>query len=92
MTDLARAYLGGGKAELALPLLEQALAAQEAVKDPDWLAVTRFCLARALWQTGGDRVRARELARQAATYPRSLEAPDLDAKDWLAAHAAAPAP
>ena len=86
MTDLARAYLGTGRAKAALALLEQALEVQEAVKDPDWLAVTRFCTARAMWDTGGDRVKARELARQATTYPSSLSAPDLDATAWLASH------
>ena len=86
MTDLGRAYLGLGRAKDALPVLEHALRVQEAAKDPDWVAVTRFSLARALWETGGDRARARALARAAAEFPGTLIAPDLDAKTWLRRH------
>ena len=71
---------------MALPLLEDALKVQEATQDPDWLAITRFCLGRALWETGGDRARARGLVMAAMGHASSLMARDLDAKGWLVRH------
>ncbi|WAS91235.1 serine/threonine-protein kinase [Nannocystis punicea] len=56
-----------GRAREAVPELERALAIREANQvQPEELAEARFALARALWQAGIDRPRARALAEQAA--------------------------
>jgi tetratricopeptide (TPR) repeat protein len=71
---LEQSVLGGlgetltnlGRASEAVPLLERSLARIGARKlDPMVIAHTRFTLAVALWQSGGDRARALELARAA---------------------------
>jgi hypothetical protein len=56
--------------------------------DPQPLAESTLALARALWETGGDRARARRLAEEAqpALAGGQLDA-DLDATAWLATHA-----
>ena len=55
-----------GRAASAPPLLERALRIVEAQQlDPGIVARTRFALAQALWDAGGDRRRALLLARQA---------------------------
>ena len=81
----------------ALPLLERALAVQEAAKaDPIEVAETQATLAQALWKTDGDRVRARKLALGAqaafaeavAHYGGERERRRLaDVSRWLEAHA-----
>jgi hypothetical protein len=57
--------------------------------DPALLAETRFGLARALWESGGDRTRALSLARAAReAYERNNRPRQLSAVDaWLAVHA-----
>jgi tetratricopeptide (TPR) repeat protein/tRNA A-37 threonylcarbamoyl transferase component Bud32 len=65
LSSLGAAQLGVGKARLALANLERALPIREAKGPAMELAITRFHLARALWQTRRDRARALELATQA---------------------------
>ncbi len=83
-------HLHSGHAEAAIEPLEASLRQ----RDPEPYAdVARFELGQALWTTGRDRARARELAVQAL---RGLVASgdDEDAeeiRDWLAAHTLAPA-
>lgn len=65
-TGLARALIGAGAADEALPLLEAALARRpETPRDPVFVAKTQFALARALQASGREPARARELARAA---------------------------
>ncbi|HVK77016.1 MAG TPA: serine/threonine-protein kinase [Kofleriaceae bacterium] len=66
LTCLGEARLGEGAAAPAVALLERALALRPDGKaDPGERARTQFALARALWAGGGDRTRARALARDA---------------------------
>jgi tetratricopeptide (TPR) repeat protein len=61
---IGRARLGTGAARSALAPLRRALELREANPgDPADLAESQFALARALWDTGGDRQRAIELAK-----------------------------
>ena len=69
----------GAWEDRVLPL-ERALAIREKQRvDAAALAATRLSPARALWQGGGDRARARTLAEAAAAGPLPTEA-----RDWLA--------
>jgi tetratricopeptide (TPR) repeat protein len=88
MTELARVHLERGQAKKAVPLLERAL-----VLDKDLgasqLAEPRLALAQALWQTGGDRARAAELAKEARAFYERLPARRVEVgeiEDWLAAN------
>jgi tetratricopeptide (TPR) repeat protein len=66
LTGIGRALVKLGRPEPALKPLERALEIRLAQKsDLSLTAETRFALAQALWGTGGDRVRAEELTRQA---------------------------
>ncbi|WP_434425129.1 tetratricopeptide repeat protein [Nannocystis pusilla] len=86
------ALLGLGRAAEAVREFERALAIREAAQvQPEELAEARFAVARALWEAGGDRPRARALAEQAATtYPTAPGTEDARAKvrEWLASHPA----
>lgn len=93
LTSLGRALLGQGRAAEAVPLLERAARVlADEPRDPLYLAQSRFHLARALWirGQGGDRSRARHLAREAAELFRQLgdrtrsEREEADA--WIASH------
>ncbi len=65
-TGIARALVGAGAPEEALPLLETALARRpETSRDPVFVAKTQFALARALQAAGREPMRALELARAA---------------------------
>jgi serine/threonine protein kinase/tetratricopeptide (TPR) repeat protein len=91
LTCQGEAHLGLRAAREAIPILERARALREASPgDPGELARTRLALARALWDGGGDRGRARELGRQAAETFASLGAVwaprRAEATAWLAAH------
>ena len=94
LTGLGETELDTGQPKAAALNLERALRIREHQElDPIQVAETRFALARALWQAGGDRSRARTLATQAraayATQP--LFAPKLrPIDDWLATHDPAP--
>lgn len=88
LTELAEYELARNKPAVALPHAERAVALASKRPDdanPAELADARFALARALWDTRGDRVRARKLVGDASTGmvdPEKRKA--LDA--WLAAH------
>lgn len=85
-----RDLLALGRPAEALPHLERAVSALATTNaDPLALADSRFALARALWETGGDRQRARALARaalEAYAAATVAEAADRAAvAAWLAA-------
>jgi len=63
---IGRSYLGQDAPESALAPLERALAIREkSGSEPSQIGETRFLLARALWDSGRDRARARTLAEAA---------------------------
>jgi serine/threonine-protein kinase len=76
LTGLGLSFLEEGRPEDAVSPLEEAHRIRESVKAPPQLrAQTSFALARALWQTGRDRPRALELAREARDlFPVSKDA------------------
>jgi tetratricopeptide (TPR) repeat protein/predicted Ser/Thr protein kinase len=95
LNGLGLAALGLRRPLEALPFLERALTLREREGEriePALLAGTRFLLARALWESGQDRARARALATRAratyaadsarGTHPGRLA--EVDA--WLAGH------
>jgi tetratricopeptide (TPR) repeat protein len=70
--DFAPVLIGLGECQLelgrpaeALAPLERAIKIAEPTQKPSDLARPRFALARALWDSGGDRARATDLAKQA---------------------------
>ena len=65
--ELGRMYLRLGTTAKALPVLEESVAALERHADPDDPALNkaRAFLAQGLLQSGGDRIRIRELAERA---------------------------
>lgn len=84
-THLGIAYLRTNRAKQALAVLERA----DATRIPDLAAVHDLALAEALWASGGDRDRARQLADRAIerfsrspSYRRELA----QAKAWRARH------
>jgi tetratricopeptide (TPR) repeat protein/predicted Ser/Thr protein kinase len=85
-------YLDEGRPGLAIPPLERAAAIYE--RQPPaflrWSAEIRFLLARALWETGGDRPRALALARQAREdamkIPESARIGLAGLNPWLVRH------
>ena len=83
---LARVYVAAERWEEALAPAERALKASS--DDPAAAAEYGFSLAQALWFSGGDRERARTLAREAEAAIRGLghdeEADEVEA--WLQAH------
>jgi eukaryotic-like serine/threonine-protein kinase len=90
LTALGSVKLATGDLTAAVAYLEQALRIREAKETDEMLvAETRFGLARALWESGGDRVRSISLARAAReTYERNNRSRQLNAADgWLAVHA-----
>src|SRR5262249_43048584 len=90
LTGLGKVALARGQASRAIELVEAALAIAERNADritPRELAEIRFVLARALWDGGGDRARARALARQAADGQAGRKGPELaEIRAWLARH------
>jgi eukaryotic-like serine/threonine-protein kinase len=88
-TGLALSDLGEGKEKEAIQLLERANRVRSAHPvDPADQAETSFALARALWDAGRDRRRARRLAEQAkATYATGAAQNQTAAVDtWLQSH------
>jgi tetratricopeptide (TPR) repeat protein len=96
LTGIGEDLLALGRAPEAIAPLERALAVREgAPVVPAELGASRFALARALWEGGGDRARAVSLAvgarsalaplaaRHGGWIQRSLDEVDR----WLAAHA-----
>jgi tetratricopeptide (TPR) repeat protein len=91
LAHLGEAYLVTGRAKQALPLATEATQILDAVEfDPGDVGDARFALARALWDTGGDRMqavraatRAREsYAHAGPTRQKALE----DVSSWLERH------
>jgi eukaryotic-like serine/threonine-protein kinase len=67
LAALGNVRRGEGRLPEAIAALERSLAIREARETPhEDLGESRFFLARALWDGGGDRTRARSLARLAA--------------------------
>ncbi|HEY3807055.1 MAG TPA: serine/threonine-protein kinase [Kofleriaceae bacterium] len=89
LAGLCDALLAAGNAKDALPLASQALVllqAQPADANPQALADARLVMAKALWETHGDRHRAHDLAAAAergATDPARKQ----QVTEWLATHA-----
>ncbi|MCP3136829.1 protein kinase domain-containing protein [Pyxidicoccus xibeiensis] len=92
LTSLGEARLALGQPQRAVESLERALTLTSARSRPEDVARTRFALGRALWHSGKERARARELVASARAVfetkgpanTRSLE----EVRDWLATHAA----
>ncbi len=87
---LGALLVDSGRPAEALPPLERALAIRERQPVPrGWLDESRFALARALWESGGDRARALRLARQAAAGFAALGEAEktnhAEVEAWLAA-------
>jgi tetratricopeptide (TPR) repeat protein len=75
LTGIGLSYLAEGTSTSALVPLERAFKIREAQEtDPSHRAETRFALARALWESGRDRGRARTLAEQARETFRKADA------------------
>ncbi len=91
LVGLAEAALAQGRAEQALASAQRAVAVSESSQpETRWRAAAAFVLARALVATGGDRMRARQLAEVARAIARADpsetdEAAALDA--WLGSEA-----
>jgi tetratricopeptide (TPR) repeat protein len=90
LTGIGVAHWKSGRAGEAIAPLERALHIREASEpDAGTVAETRFDLARALWDEGRDRRRARRLATTARSeYERTpaLANKAREVADWLAAH------
>jgi tetratricopeptide (TPR) repeat protein len=90
LTGMGQALLLEKRAAEAIAPLERALRLRERYDpDPQRLAETRFALARALWDGGGDRAQARAHAAAARDgYARMAwrKAELATAEAWLAAH------
>jgi tetratricopeptide (TPR) repeat protein/tRNA A-37 threonylcarbamoyl transferase component Bud32 len=92
--QIGEAQLAMGKYKAAVPPLERTIALLDRASPamPLMLGSARFGLARALWDGGGDRSRARRLAEQALDAKRTAgkdgkaDAAAID--DWIAHHAA----
>jgi tetratricopeptide (TPR) repeat protein len=93
LTGIGGSYLAEGDPVNALAPLERAFKIREA-HEIDWprRAETRFALARALWESNRDRVRARALAEQAkegyAKGPGGTKAKVAEVEGWLRGHGA----
>ena len=89
LANVGLALLGMRRPAEAVPPLERALAMQtRAGLKMSSTAEAMLALARALWQSGGDRARARKLASDAAEATRSAPAGRIhrEAVAWLADH------
>ena len=90
LAGLGDSFLAVHQPKLALPPLERAARIREAA-EPDRVLVAEsaFSLARALWESGGSRLRARQLATEALDIYRRQPSPRAhseDAERWLLAH------
>ena len=88
LDDLCEQLLAKHRAADALPLALRALAlleAKPAEDNPQELADAKLMAAKVLWETHGDRARARTLAAAAAELAVEPERKKL-ATDWLAGH------
>jgi hypothetical protein len=89
LLGLAEIALEQQRAADALPLAERGLVLRDQPGSPPRdVADARFILARALWETGGSRSRAHDLAMQARASFQAEDASksvgEVDA--WLASH------
>jgi tetratricopeptide (TPR) repeat protein len=91
LTGIGTSYLSEGDASNAIVPLERAFKIREAHEtDPSRRAETRFALARALWESGRDHLRARSLAEQArGSYAEAaLKTNVAEVDSWLHLHGA----
>ena len=91
LTGIGASYLSEGDAANAIVPLERAFKIREAHEtDPSRRGETRFALARALWESGRDHLRARSLAEQArASYTEAeLKTNVTEVNSWLQLHGA----
>jgi tetratricopeptide (TPR) repeat protein len=69
LTGLGECYAKWARPQAAVASVERALASCAGqTMHPDLIALARFTLAGLLWQQGGDRARAKDLARQARAH------------------------
>jgi tetratricopeptide (TPR) repeat protein len=83
LTSLGRIRVARHEDDEALEPLERAIAILEHYVAQSRLGLARFALARALWNTGRDRLRARALALAARDHVAEDRA---EIEDWLAKH------
>jgi eukaryotic-like serine/threonine-protein kinase len=86
LTGIGVSYLAEGDPSSAIVPLERAFKIREAQEtDPSRRAETRFALARALWEAGRDRGRARVLAEEAREgYAKAaVKAKQAEVDSWL---------
>jgi len=91
LTGIGSSYLSERDPSNAIVPLERAFKIREAHEtDPSRRAETRFALARALWESGRDHLRARSLAEQArASYAEAeLKTNVAEVDSWLHLHGA----
>ncbi len=91
LTGIGVSYLSEGDPSSAIVPLERAFKIREAQEtDPSRRAETRFALARALWEAGRDRSRARVLAEEAREgYAKAVVKAKLaEVEGWLHGHGA----
>jgi serine/threonine protein kinase/tetratricopeptide (TPR) repeat protein len=92
LTGIGISHLAEGNPASALVPLERAFQLREAEEhDPVKRSETRFALARALWESNRDRMRARKLAEEArALYAKTTTETDklTDVERWLHVHGA----
>ena len=89
LTGIGISYLAEGKAANALAPLERAFKIRESQEpEPTRRAETRFALARALWESSRDRLRARTLAEEALRdYTKAAAGSKVtDVQTWLGHH------
>jgi eukaryotic-like serine/threonine-protein kinase len=89
LTGIGVSYLAEGDPVSAVTPLERAFKIREAKEsDPSQRAATRFALARALWESGRDRPRARTLATEARDgYAKAaIKAKLAEVDGWLETH------
>ena len=95
LTSIGMTLVEQGRAARAIAPLERAAAIPPDGLAPDLRGARDFALARAVWQTGGDRARARHLAATARGELQQAGAGHADEvaeiARWLAAHGGAPA-
>ncbi len=91
LTGIGISYIADGDPTSAIVPLERAFKIREEHEnDPARRAETRFALARALWEAGRDRGRARLLAEEARdSYAKAVAKPKLvEVESWLRGHGA----
>jgi serine/threonine protein kinase/tetratricopeptide (TPR) repeat protein len=89
LQGLGDIWLARGDAAKAVPLLERAMQIRELVNDAALNKVDNFfSLARALWDSGGERAQARRLAEEASRLLATISFPARQraVATWLATH------